>query len=180
MLCSGFREATVRRVFDHVSLCFCDWESADSIQRHAGVCLSSARASFRHEAKLRAIIECARLIAQSGFSNWKACILENPLLQLQRLPYIGPITVLHLAKNLGLDVAKPDRHLVRVSQSCGYRRARDLVEALATVNGEEVKVVDLILWRYMADLNGGCLTPVICEEQSHVIGSITRPTLQLG
>ena len=26
ILCSGFREAVIRRMFDFISLCFCDWE----------------------------------------------------------------------------------------------------------------------------------------------------------
>ena len=45
ILCSGFREATVRRLFDHVSLCFCDFESAEIICREESRCVNAARAS---------------------------------------------------------------------------------------------------------------------------------------
>jgi hypothetical protein len=31
ILCSGFRVSTVEQIFDHISLCFCDWESAHAI-----------------------------------------------------------------------------------------------------------------------------------------------------
>src|SRR5204862_28581 len=40
---------------------------------------------------------------------------------LTRCPYIGPVTCWHLAKNVGMDVVKPDRHLVRMAQASGAR-----------------------------------------------------------
>jgi thermostable 8-oxoguanine DNA glycosylase len=68
------------------------------------------------------------------------------------LPYIGSITAVHLAKNLGFNVAKPDRHLVRLSRQFGYICAADLCSDIAKDTGEQVKVIDLALWRYMADV----------------------------
>jgi len=151
ILCSGFRESIVRRVFDHISLCFCDWESAASILRHRVVCVEAARHSLKNEAKLNAIVACAEMIVEEGFDQLKAATMRDPINSLKRFPFIGPITSLHLAKNLGLDVAKPDRHLVRLAERCGYKSATDLCEELARKNNEEVKVIDLILWRYLAD-----------------------------
>jgi hypothetical protein len=151
ILCSGFRESIVRRVFDHISLCFCDWESASSILRHRVLCVKAARHSMRNEAKLNAIVACAEMIVNEGFDQVKAATMKDPITNLKRFPFIGPITSWHLAKNLGLDVAKPDRHLVRLAEWCGYVSATALCEELARKNNEEVKVVDLILWRYLAD-----------------------------
>jgi hypothetical protein len=151
ILCSGFRESIVRRVFDHISLCFCDWESAASILRHRVLCVGAARHSIKNGAKLKAIVTCAEMIVDEGFDQLKAATMEDPITHLMRFPFIGPITSWHLAKNLGLNVAKPDRHLVRLAERCGYESATALCEELARKNNEEVKVVDLILWRYLAD-----------------------------
>ncbi len=150
-LCSGFKESVVRRVFDHVSLCFCDWETAEAIVLAGDVCCATAMASFSNRAKLSGILAAAKHVNSIGFSNFKKAVLIDPINCLQQLPFIGPITSWHLAKNLGLDVAKPDRHLVRVSEFLGFRDADHLCRELASSTGEQAKVVDLIVWRYLAD-----------------------------
>lgn len=150
-MCSGFRESVVRRVFDHVSLCFCDWESSEVIVESGEVCCLTAASSFANKAKLHGILTASRKVVEVGFSKFKRDVLADPIGQLQALPYIGPITSWHLAKNLGLDVAKPDRHLVRVSESLGFRDANHLCRELAASTGNQTKVVDLIVWRFVAD-----------------------------
>lgn len=151
ILCSGFRVSVVEQIFDHVSLCFCDWESAEAIVSTFPACRDAALASFGHRRKLDAIVEVARRVQRMSFARLKHNILCDPIEELQRFPYIGEITATHLAKNLGFDVAKPDRHLVRISHYLGYSSARELCNAIALGTGEAVKVIDLILWRYMAD-----------------------------
>jgi hypothetical protein len=151
VLCSGFRVSVVEQIFDHVSLCFCDWESADAIVSAFPACRDAALASFGHRRKLDAIVEIARRIRRSSFTRMKRDILCDPIGELQKLPYIGGITAAHLAKNLGFDVAKPDRHLVWISEHLGYPSVRDLCNTIAAGTGETVKVIDLILWRYIAD-----------------------------
>jgi len=150
-LCSGFRESAVRRAFDHVSLCFCDWESAESIVSAGNVCCTTAASSFANQLKLKGIFSAAKYISEVGFDEFKQSVLADPINQLQQLPFIGPVTSWHLAKNLGLDVAKPDRHLIRVSERLGFRSADHLCRELAATTGEQAKVVDLIVWRYIAD-----------------------------
>jgi len=154
ILCSGFRESVVRRVFDYISLCFCDWESATAIAEAKSLCINSASRSFRNETKLTAILTIAQMVHRNGFTAVKAAVLADPIKELAKLPHIGPITVWHLAKNLGLDVAKPDRHLVRVARQFGYTGAAQLCAALAEASGEQIKVIDLIVWRYVADNPG--------------------------
>lgn len=151
ILCTGFRESVVRKVFDYVSLCFCDWESSAIIIDTFPACRDAALATFRNRAKLDAIVETARQIHAIGFASIKQTIHRDPINELQRFPYIGPVTAWHLAKNLGFDVAKPDRHLARISRRLGYQSAWQLCDSIAAVTGETVKVIDLILWRYLAD-----------------------------
>ena len=151
ILCSGFREQTVRRVFDHVSLSFCDWESAASIVDAGECCVRSAFAVFRNSRKLRAILAVSELISSAGFDAVKTQILARPIPALMSFPHIGSVTAWHLAKNLGLNVAKPDRHLSRLTAKLNFCCADHLCDALAREVGEPPKVIDLILWRYLAD-----------------------------
>lgn len=150
-LCSGFRESVVRRAFDHISLCFCDWESAEAIVSAGEICCATAASSFANRIKLKGIFSTASYISEVGFDEFKRSVLNDPICQLQKLAFIGPITSWHLAKNLGLDVAKPDRHLVRVSERLGFFSADHFCRELAATTGEPAKVVDLIVWRYIAD-----------------------------
>ena len=62
------------------------------------------------------------------------------------LPFIGPVTKYHLAKNCGIDVAKPDRWLERVAAESG-EEVQELCERLARESGDRVATVDLIIWR---------------------------------
>lgn len=151
ILCSGFREATVRQRFNQISLCFCDWESAAEILGSYPACKVTAYSVFGNNAKLDAILNVARRVQAQGFKSLKDAILKNPIRQLQQLPFIGATTVWHLAKNLGLNVAKPDRHLLRISRTLGFSDPRALCHALSELTGQQDKVVDLVIWRYLAD-----------------------------
>ena len=151
VLCSGFREKVVRNIFDYISLCFCDWESAEAIVRADPACRLAALSSFGHRQKIDAIALAAHHLWEVGFERFKRAVLADPLAELRRLPYVGPITVFHLAKNLGLDVAKPDRHLARLAIELGFSDTFHLCAELAHLTGEHLKVIDLVIWRYLAD-----------------------------
>jgi hypothetical protein len=69
---------------------------------------------------------------------------------LESLPWIGPITKYHAAKNFGLDVAKPDVHLQRLADREGCT-VQQLCERLAAEVGLRVATVDTVLWRACAD-----------------------------
>lgn len=146
--CSGFRESVVRKYFDYLSLSFCDWESAESIVENSSGCVTAAMQVLRHERKHQAVVEIARNVAQLGFDEIKRRVQSAPLRALQGLPFIGPVTVLHLAKNLGFDVAKPDRHLVRLPRLLGYSEVYEMCRSIADFTGDPLRVVDLVLWRY--------------------------------
>lgn len=151
VLCSGFRESTVRRCFGRISFCFCDWESAEAIVEAYPACKLAAKYVFANDAKLEGIVGIARHVENIGFRNFKQAVLRDPINELQKLPYIGPITVRHLAKNIGVDTAKPDRHLARVSSRLGFADTTSLCAAIACATGERVSIIDLIIWRFLAE-----------------------------
>jgi hypothetical protein len=86
-----------------------------------------------------------------GFESLKTDILSDPTSTLRQFPFIGPITVWHLAKNLGFDTIKPDRHLVRIARHFGFDHPDAFCASIARVTGDPVKVVDLVVWRFLAD-----------------------------
>jgi hypothetical protein len=148
ILCSGFRESVVRRRFDLVSLCFCDWESAAEICNSAAQCRTTALAAFGSRQKIDAILGMATVVTRMGFAQLKERILQDPINSVQILPFIGPVTAFHLAKNLGYATAKPDRHLVRLASEMGYADTHQLCRSLSEATGDPIQVVDVVLWRY--------------------------------
>lgn len=67
---------------------------------------------------------------------------------LETLPWIGGITKYHLGRNLGLDLVKPDRHLVRLAAKFEYPDPAAMCQVIADETGERVGVIDVVLWRY--------------------------------
>ncbi len=72
----------------------------------------------------------------------------NPLMYLETLPHIGDVTKYHLARNIGIDCAKPDRHLVRITAFLKYNNVQVLCRAISEKTGDRIGVVDLILWKF--------------------------------
>lgn len=149
ILCAGFREAIVRRSFSYLSICFCEWESADVICRNSELCRETAIVAFRNLRKIDAIVQTAFHVHRVGFDALKLKIAQDPLPTLQCLPYIGRVTAYHLAKNLGVNIAKPDRHLVRLASSYGFDDVQVFCNMLAEATGDPISVVDLVIWRYL-------------------------------
>lgn len=148
IMSSGFRESVVRKLFGPISDAFFDWQSAAMIQADRAGCRRAALHVFNNHRKVDAILDIACVVADSGFEVIRRRIHEEDVRFLQTLPYIGSITAFHLAKNLGLPVVKPDRHLQRIAKAAGFGSPRDLCELISHHVGEPVQVVDVVLWRY--------------------------------
>ena len=148
VLSAGFRESVVRRLFDPLSKAFLEWQSAELINRRRQSCMLSALQIFDNRRKIIAILDTAAIVAESGFATIRRRIEEEGVCFLQTLPYIGPVTVFHLAKNLGLPVVKPDRHMRRMARAAGFPSPLELCEVIANRVGDPIQVIDIVLWRY--------------------------------
>jgi hypothetical protein len=51
-------------------------------------------------------------------------------------------------KNIGMNVVKPDRHLVRLADALNYSTPDKLCKEIANHLDEKMSVVDVVLWRY--------------------------------
>jgi hypothetical protein len=130
--CSGMKYAVARIIQERV------WSAID-----AGTPVFD---SFRHRSKANAI-ETIWRDRERLYRDFMAA--ENKLAFCETLPFIGSITKYHLAKNYGIDVAKPDVHLQRLADREGTT-AQALCERLAPELGWRVATVDLIIWRACA------------------------------
>ena len=73
---------------------------------------------------------------------------KDPVQYLETLPWIGPITKYHLARNIGFDCVKPDRHLVKLAARFGYPTPLEMCIDIQKSCSERLGVIDVILWRY--------------------------------
>lgn len=97
---------------------------------------------------------------------WEKLLISNDKLAfLDSLPMIGEVTRCHLARNIGIDCVKPDRHMVRLALKYGYfsfplkptkvpivdqwesctRMCSDIQRIVAPY--EKLGTIDVILWR---------------------------------
>jgi len=148
ILSSGMREQIIRRIYEKLTPCFYNWQSAKLIVDNEAECYKRAIKIFKNERKISAIIESAEIIFDIGFNVLKENIESNPIETLRIFPFIGKITVYHLAKNIGVCVAKPDRHLVRIAKKEGYDDVQIFCERISEISGDSIPVVDIVFWRF--------------------------------
>lgn len=148
IFCCGMRESVVRQKFPALTEAFLGWESAQTVVANAEACRENALKIFNHKGKVDAVVTMASWISAVGYPALKRSLRRNGMGILRCLPYIGPVSECHLAKNIGLPVAKPDRHLTRVAAKAGYASVQDMCSEIGDAIGENVGVVDVVIWRY--------------------------------
>jgi len=175
ILSSGMREAIIRQRFGGISEAFFEWESAAKIVKLKERCIGQAFLFFKHLPKLRAIVSVAKHIFENGFSKVLDGVKNDGIEYIMRLPYMGPATSCHFAKNLGLPLAKPDRHLIRIAEKTGYSSPQELCLAIAEQTGHKISVVDLVFWRFATlvpdYLNYLCVDPAEPERKNSMTSS---------
>jgi hypothetical protein len=148
VLSSGFREAIVRRRFRQVSKAFLNWASARLIISKRKACRSDALVAFSNSRKIDAIIEIVGRVDAEGIDSIEEKIRERGIEFIREFPFMGPATSRHLAKNLGIAIVKPDRHLSRMAAKTGYDSAEKMCRTIADIVGDSLSVVDVVIWRY--------------------------------
>ncbi len=134
VLNAGMREQAARKVFDR----FCQSIRDGHIDFDI----------IRHPTKRKAIEDTFSHYTLH-FQNLQAIHGEKAQIEyLETMPWIGPITKFHLARNIGIDTVKPDRHLVRLAERFGYNTPLEMCEVIKAHNGTKVGTIDVILWRF--------------------------------
>jgi len=148
ILSSGMRETVIRRMFPEVSRAFCEWESARQIVNSKGDCRKAALDRFNNPKKIDSIIKIAAHVVERGFDSVRQYVWDEGIDYITQFPYMGPATSYHFAKNIGLPVAKPDRHLSRIAEVVGYSTPQSMCQDIAEFIGDKISVVDVVMWRY--------------------------------
>jgi hypothetical protein len=150
ILSSGMSERVIRSKFDDISRAFFDWGSAQVIAANARECKAKAFHYFGHASKLDAIVDIASHVDREGFASVVESVIDRGVDYLKQFSFLGPATSYHLAKNIGLPVAKPDRHLTRIAATLGYQCVQKLCTDIALATDEPLPIIDLVLWRFSA------------------------------
>ena len=129
---SGMKAEVARGIFNRIRSAIARGELVSSVFRHPG---KASAIQYVYEERLR------------WYRDYQ--MAGDKLAFLESMPWIGPITKYHLAKNFGLDVVKPDRHLVRIADAHGSD-PHTLCEEIAQVTGDRIGTVDVVLWRAAA------------------------------
>ena len=100
--------------------------------------------------KSKAIHSTAKLMVNElnrvTWAEFRKERLSTPVL-LKELPYIGPVTCYHLARNIGLlDCVKPDLHLIRLADHWGFPDCVTMCKAMGEGSGLQLGIVDLVVW----------------------------------
>lgn len=130
ILNSGMKNQVARKIADKVYPAVEGGGSAATVFGHKGKCAAIDRGWREREVWFQ--------------TYWRLTTDAAKMEFLRELPWIGGITCWHLAKNLGANVAKPDRHLVRIA---GAEGTHALCERLSNVTGDRIATVDLVIWR---------------------------------
>jgi hypothetical protein len=129
VLNAGMKEQVARKIFERIQ---------NAIQ--AGIPLLEV---FGHKGKVAAIERMLKCYHEEFKLFQKA---KDKLKRLESLPWIGKVTKYHLAKNLGIRVMKPDRHLVRIAEQYDTT-CTELCLSLAAATGDKLVTVDTVIWR---------------------------------
>ena len=150
ILSAGISERVISKIFERISEAFLNWESTDIICKNEIECKKNALKIFKNNRKISAILQLIQIIKCNSYKVFHSNIISEGIAYIQTLPFMGPATSYHLAKNIGINIAKPDRHLSRIAQKTQIGCPNHLCETISRHVGDNVAVVDLVLWRYAA------------------------------
>jgi len=146
VLASGMSDQVVRKIFPKVKKALYGI-SSKAVVKNKMECYKDCIAIINHPGKIKAIIGTICLVNDS-FEFIRSRLKQDGLNFIRTLPYMGAATSYHLAKNIGMEVAKPDRHLVRMTNLLGYTDVNVFCRTLSSTIAEKVSLIDLVLWRY--------------------------------
>lgn len=144
---TGFSAKAVGKFMPRLLRAYGHW--SDLARREEPEVMDAVLPVCNNPQKARAVWKTAKLIRDGidayGWEKYRQDYLSTPEL-LRELPYVGPVTCFHLARNIGLlECVKPDLHLVRMAEHWGFGDCVEMCKAMRPA-GMPLGIVDLILW----------------------------------
>lgn len=131
---SGMKHTVARKIYEDVIQALCVGGKASDAFGHKGKC-AAMDAIWRDRDKL--------------YAEFMALPEGERVEWLGGLPWVGPITKYHLAKNFGVDCVKPDVHLSRLAAAL-ETTPDDLCAEIGKRTGLKKRTIDLLIWRACA------------------------------
>ncbi len=151
VLNANMYEGAARKIYDR----FCQSARGEGLLTDEG---HDPFLVIRHPGKQKVI----RRLFREGKDRWEILRqTDDKVAFIGTLPYMGPALRHHLARNLGIDTVKPDRHLLRLADRFGFETPLALCQAiqkdleLPGMKPERLGTIDVVLWRY-CNLGGDC------------------------
>ena len=148
ILSCGMRSSVIGSIFPSISEIFLDWEEPRRIALQPDVFRDCALRVFGHTGKVDAIVNTSIAMAGRDDKWLSERLSEDAQGFLIQFPFLGPVTSIHLAKNLGIDAVKPDRHLCRIASAVGYSDPTDMCMVIQRYTNDRLALIDLVLWRF--------------------------------
>jgi hypothetical protein len=142
---SGMRNSVIEAKWQALCEAFRWWNLKFILDEQDAV-LRDALNVFGHYKKVDAVIQMAKKLWHESL-RFKESVRQNPLETLKQLPFIGDITKYHLARQLGFDFIKPDRHLQRLADEYAMTPF-ELCDLIHKETGRRLGTIDVILWRF--------------------------------
>ncbi|MEK6782302.1 MAG: DNA-3-methyladenine glycosylase I [Bacteroidota bacterium] len=179
---SGFRAETVTNKLDIINKHLPDYKTVSLFDDRNLAAIHADKKMIKNERKISAAISNAKtiesIVKQHGsFQSYidsfnPTASFENLLLlkeELQyRFDYLGEVTVYHFLMDIGLNVMKPDRVLVRIFQRLGlienekqFFKTVFQARSIATATGYSIRYIDIVFVTYGQQGNYA-----ICLEQN--------------
>ena len=146
ILNAGMSNQVIRSKWSQISDAFFQFDVKKIVENEQEA-LKKAIVAFGNKKKMFAIVHVAEEISGTKYLDFAEQVKRNPTAFLQTLPYIGNITKYHLARNLGFDFIKPDRHLVKLANKYGMNPFT-FCELIHRETGRRLGTIDVILWRF--------------------------------
>jgi len=142
---SGFRYSVIQGRMDSFRKVFYDW-NLEKILRYENEVKIGARKLVNNRNKINGIIRGLKILEKLDFDIFKGDVMKD-INTLKMFPYVGNIIKYQLARNLGYDVIKPDKHIVRIAEKYGLDPF-EMCSMISKITQYKVHTVDSILWRY--------------------------------
>lgn len=148
VLASGLSDKVVSKVFPKIKTILNNWIDLEYIDANYDMLQKTLLNVFNNKLKIKALLDTSLIVHFKGFDGVKSEIQNKGITYLKSFSFIGEVTCFHIAKNIGLAFAKPDRHLLRISNKIGFDSPHVLCKLISEYVAEKIQVVDLVLWRY--------------------------------
>jgi len=140
----GFRNSVVVAKWPRLREAYRDFHTV-YVSKYPAQVYSEAIEIIAHKSKTKAIVDAARTIRALDWPSFKEAVKDD-FMTLKRFPFIGDVTVYHLARNMGVDTIKPDVHLRRMAARYGLDPFT-MCNRIHEETGLTLHMIDTIIWR---------------------------------